>query len=106
MTFSESKRSMFLDSNALKSLFAGAVAGAVSRTATSPLERLKVMKQVQTGSQYSGILAPFQQMYKQEGILSFWKGNGTNVARIAPYSAIQFFTFDKYKKVYILFSST
>jgi hypothetical protein len=88
-----------LDMNMVKSLFAGGVAGAVSRTATSPLERLKVMKQVQMGDKYKGVIAPLVQMYREEGLLSYWKGNGTNVVRIAPYSAIQFFSFDVYKRV-------
>jgi len=37
-------------------------------------------------------------MYKEEGIRAYWKGNGTNVARIAPSSAIQFCAFDIYKR--------
>jgi hypothetical protein len=88
-----------LDFNMAKSLFSGAVAGAISRTVTSPLERLKVIKQVQMGDKYKGVIAPLIQMYREEGIRSYWKGNGTNVARIAPYSAIQFFTFDVYKQL-------
>ena len=31
----------------------------------------------------------------------FFKGNGTNVARIVPYSAIQFFTFDYFKRAFM-----
>eukprot|EP00475_Leptophrys_vorax_P040607 TRINITY_DN75585_c0_g1_i1.p1 TRINITY_DN75585_c0_g1~~TRINITY_DN75585_c0_g1_i1.p1 ORF type:complete len:449 (-),score=114.82 TRINITY_DN75585_c0_g1_i1:96-1442(-) len=89
-----------LDLNAAKSLLAGGIAGAVSRTATSPLERLKVMKQVQTDAKYQGVISSLRQMYREEGFLSYWKGNGTNVLRIAPYSAIQFFSFDVYKKAF------
>jgi len=85
--------------NTFKSLCSGALAGAVSRTATSPLERLKVMKQVQAeGNAYGGIIKALGKMWREEGPLSFWRGNGTNVVRIAPYSAIQFFSFDKYKR--------
>jgi len=40
-------------------------------------------------------------MYHEEGIRSFWKGNGTNVARIAPFSAIQFVSFDIYRHAII-----
>jgi Ca2+-binding EF-hand superfamily protein len=93
------EKSSRIDWNMVKSLFSGAVAGAVSRTVTSPLERLKVIKQIQMGDKYKGVIAPLIQMYKEEGIRSYWKGNGTNVARIAPYSAIQFFTFDVYKEM-------
>ena len=33
-------------------------------------------------------------MYTEEGLRALWKGNGTNVARIMPYSALQFASFD------------
>jgi solute carrier family 25 (mitochondrial phosphate transporter), member 23/24/25/41 len=88
--------------NSMKNLFAGALAGAVSRSVTSPLERLKVMRQVQvSGTKYNGLFRSLMLMYKEEGIRAYWKGNGTNVARIAPYSAIQFLAFDAYKKLLV-----
>jgi solute carrier family 25 phosphate transporter 23/24/25/41 len=42
----------------------------------------------------SGVRGALSKMYTEEGFLALWKGNGTNVARIAPYSAIQFASFD------------
>lgn len=58
------------------------------------------MKQVQSSStKYDGILRALGRMYTEEGVRGFFKGNGTNVARIAPFSAIQFFSFDLYKGV-------
>lgn len=85
----------------VKSLLAGATAGVVSRTATSPLERVKCVKQVQVTatSGYTGVFASLAKMTREEGIRSLWKGNGTNIARIAPYSALQFYSFDNYKRV-------
>jgi solute carrier family 25 phosphate transporter 23/24/25/41 len=86
--------------NTFQALSSGALAGAVSRSITSPLERLKVMKQVQAlGDKYHGIVPALTRMYREEGLRSFWKGNGTNVIRIAPFSAIQFFSFDVYKRL-------
>eukprot|EP00455_Lapot_gusevi_P033354 TRINITY_DN3646_c0_g4_i3.p1 TRINITY_DN3646_c0_g4~~TRINITY_DN3646_c0_g4_i3.p1 ORF type:complete len:304 (+),score=87.95 TRINITY_DN3646_c0_g4_i3:75-986(+) len=89
--------------NVVKSLTAGGIAGAVSRTATSPLERLKVMQQVSfnNNSAYTSIWGALKKMYVEEGFLSYWKGNGTNVIRIAPYSALQFFSFDVYKRFFL-----
>ena len=88
--------------NTLKALSAGAFAGALSRTLTSPLERLKVLKQVQShNTKYNGIFSALATMYREEGIRSYWKGNGTNVVRIAPFSAIQFVSFDFYKSIII-----
>eukprot|EP01132_Coremiostelium_polycephalum_P002091 gene2091-2578_t len=87
-----------------KLLLSGGVAGAVSRTCTSPLERLKILNQVQhmqlekNNIQYRGVVRSLITMFKTEGFLGFFKGNGTNVIRIAPYSAIQFLSYEKYKK--------
>ena len=36
-------------------------------------------------------------MAKNEGIYGFFKGNGVNVVRIAPFSAFEFFFYDFYK---------
>ncbi|KAM9977187.1 hypothetical protein ACTFIR_011045 [Dictyostelium discoideum] len=88
-----------------KLLLSGGVAGAVSRTCTSPLERLKILNQVghmnleQNAPKYKGrgIIQSLKTMYATEGFIGFFKGNGTNVIRIAPYSAIQFLSYEKYK---------
>ncbi len=88
--------------NTTKALSAGAFAGALSRTITSPLERLKVLKQVQSSSsKYDGVASALMRMYREEGLRGYWRGNGTNVARIAPFSAIQFVSFDIYKGLII-----
>jgi hypothetical protein len=36
-------------------------------------------------------------IYKQEGIAGYFKGNGTNVCRIFPYTAVELFSFEVYK---------
>jgi solute carrier family 25 phosphate transporter 23/24/25/41 len=38
------------------------------------------------------------QIYREEGLRSFWKGNGTNVIRVAPYAAAQLSSNDFYKR--------
>lgn len=49
--------------------------GAVSRTCTAPLDRLKVFLQVQTNR--VRIVDSFNYLLKEGGIQSFWRGNGT-----------------------------
>ncbi|GAA5969066.1 hypothetical protein JCM11641_007456 [Rhodosporidiobolus odoratus] len=75
--------------------FAGAAAGAASRTVVSPLERLKIILQIQGSSaQYRGVWHGLVKMWQEEGLTGYMKGNGINVLRIAPYSAVQFSTYE------------
>ncbi|KAF8876699.1 mitochondrial carrier domain-containing protein [Gymnopilus junonius] len=81
---------------------AGGCAGAASRTVVSPLERLKIIQQVQpqgTDSQYKGVWRSLVRMYNEEGFKGFMRGNGINCLRIVPYSAVQFTTYEQLKKV-------
>ena len=80
---------------------AGGVAGAVSRTVVSPLERLKILYQVQSAgrTEYQlSIPKALKKMWTDEGWRGFMRGNGTNCIRIVPYSAVQFSSFQVYKK--------
>lgn len=81
-------------------LAAGGAAGAVSRTVTAPLDRLKVILQV-IGSKKPniGILDGFKHMYREGGFQSFWRGNGINVIKIAPESAIKFLAYERIKRL-------
>lgn len=38
-------------------------------------------------------------MWKVEGIKGFFKGNGTNMVRVAPFSAFEFLFYELYKHV-------
>lgn len=83
-----------------RQLVAGGGAGVVSRTATAPLDRLKVLLQVQASSQNRiGISSGFSMMIKEGGVKSLWRGNGANVVKIAPESAIKFFAYEKAKRL-------
>uniref|UniRef100_A0A674MFW7 Solute carrier family 25 member 25b n=1 Tax=Takifugu rubripes TaxID=31033 RepID=A0A674MFW7_TAKRU len=80
-------------------LVAGAGAGAVSRTSTAPLDRLKVLMQVH-GSRsktMGGIIGGFTQMIREGGLRSLWRGNGINVIKIAPETAIKFMAYEQIK---------
>ncbi|KAJ6443446.1 solute carrier family 25 member 42 [Purpureocillium lavendulum] len=80
---------------------AGGVAGAVSRTVVSPLERLKILMQVQSVGRDAYKLSVGQalaKMWREEGWRGFMRGNGTNCIRIVPYSAVQFSSYNFYKR--------
>ncbi|KAI5478408.1 mitochondrial carrier protein [Pseudohyphozyma bogoriensis] len=84
-----------------KSAFiAGALAGAASRTVVSPLERLKILLQIQgKNGEYRGIYQSLAKMWREEGFRGYMRGNGINVLRIAPYSAVQFSSYELFKGI-------
>jgi solute carrier family 25 phosphate transporter 23/24/25/41 len=83
----------------LRYLVAGAVAGALSRTATAPLDRLKVLLQVQTSG--AGVVAGLWHIYKESGFMGFFRGNGINILKVAPESAIKFYSYEIMKRVVV-----
>ncbi|KAJ2965694.1 hypothetical protein NQ176_g10491 [Zarea fungicola] len=79
----------------------GGVAGAVSRTVVSPLERLKILMQIQSVGRDAYKMSVGQalaKMWREEGWRGFMRGNGTNCIRIVPYSAVQFSSYNFYKR--------
>ncbi|KAJ8752270.1 hypothetical protein K2173_003906 [Erythroxylum novogranatense] len=85
--------------HAYRYLIAGGVAGATSRTATAPLDRLKVVLQVQTKRAH--ISPAIRDIWKEGGVLGFFRGNGLNVMKVAPESAIRFYTYELLKDVIV-----
>lgn len=86
----------------MAAFIAGGVAGAVSRTIVSPLERLKILLQIQSVGREEYKLSIWKalvKMWREEGWKGFMRGNGTNCIRIVPYSAVQFGSYNLYKKV-------
>jgi solute carrier family 25 protein 43 len=77
----------------------GGFAGVASRTITSPLDVVKILAQVGTAHTQGGFIATFQNVYREEGMKAFWKGNGIACVRLFPYSAIQFSSFSKLKAI-------
>lgn len=93
----------FVDPQVSSYFIAGGIAGATSRTVVSPLERLKIIQQVQPKSgsgQYRGVWASLVRMWREEGFKGFMRGNGINCLRIVPYSAVQFTTYEQLKKMF------
>lgn len=91
-----------------KDFIAGGVSAAVSKTAVAPIERVKLLLQVQAVSkqiakenQYKGIIDCFVRIPKEQGFISFWRGNFANVIRYFPTQALNFAFKDKYKQVFL-----
>lgn len=81
-----------------KHLVAGAVAGAMSRTMTAPLDRVKVYHQVK-GAEIGNLRSCFAMLLRDGGWPALWRGNGMNVLKIAPETAIKFMLYEKIKRV-------
>lgn len=92
----------------LKDFLAGGIAAAISKTAVAPIERVKLLLQVQHVSkqiskeaQYKGIIDCFVRIPREQGFLSFWRGNLANVIRYFPTQALNFAFKDKYKTLFL-----
>merc|ERR1711998_390505 len=75
---------------------AGGVSGAVSKTLTAPIERVKLVIQTQDANpkivsgeipRYTGIGNCFSRIHSEQGMGAFWRGNGTNIIRYFPTQA-------------------
>ncbi|XP_072756359.1 calcium-binding mitochondrial carrier protein SCaMC-2-A isoform X4 [Anoplolepis gracilipes] len=78
-------------------LVSGGIAGAVSRTCTAPLDRIKVYLQVH-GTRHCNIMSCFRYMLREGGISSLWRGNGINVLKIGPETALKFMAYEQVKR--------
>ncbi|XP_010466378.1 PREDICTED: mitochondrial thiamine pyrophosphate carrier-like [Camelina sativa] len=91
---------------------AGAVAGAISRMVTSPLDVIKIRFQVQlepTASwaltkndsplkpKYNGLFRTAKEIFREEGLSGFWRGNVPALLMVVPYTSIQFAVLHKVK---------
>ncbi|XP_010524706.1 PREDICTED: mitochondrial thiamine pyrophosphate carrier-like [Tarenaya hassleriana] len=93
---------------------AGAISGAISRTVTSPLDVIKIRFQVQlepttswalvrgnlsVASKYTGVLQASRDIFREEGLRGFWRGNVPALLMVVPYTSIQFTVLHKLKSI-------
>jgi len=88
---------------------AGGVSGAVAKTATAPIERVKLLIQTQDANpkiisgevkRYTGIVDCFTRVASEQGIKAFWRGNLTNIIRYFPTQAFNFAFKDSIKAMF------
>lgn len=92
----------------MKDLAAGGVAGAISKTAVAPIERVKLLLQISLSNpqikpedRYNGIFDTFRRVSKEQGVISLWRGNMANVLRYFPTQALNFALKDTYKDIFM-----
>uniref|UniRef100_A0A5B7A2G4 Envelope ADP,ATP carrier protein n=1 Tax=Davidia involucrata TaxID=16924 RepID=A0A5B7A2G4_DAVIN len=77
------------------------------RRSQRPLDRIKLLMQThglrvgqESAKKGVGFIEAITLIGKQEGIKGYWRGNLPQVIRIIPYSAVQLFAYETYKKLF------
>jgi len=87
----------------------GGVSGAIAKTCTAPIERVKILIQTQDANprimsgeipRYTGIGNCFTRVYQEQGLGAFWRGNFTNILRYFPTQAFNFAFKDTIKNLF------
>jgi hypothetical protein len=93
----------------LINFMAGGTSGAVAKTATAPIERVKLLIQTQDANpkiisgevkRYTGIIDCFTRVSSEQGVKAFWRGNMTNIIRYFPTQAFNFAFKDTIKALF------
>lgn len=89
----------------IRDFLVGGVAAAISKTAVAPIERVKILLQVQDASlqikadkRFTGIGNCFKRVVKEQGFWTLWRGNFVNVIRYFPTQALNFAFKDTFRK--------
>jgi len=99
--------------DALKDFAAGGTSGAVSKTLTAPIERVKLIIQTQDANpkiisgevpRYTGIGNCFKRVAAEQGMGAFWRGNFTNCVRYFPTQALNLASKDTIKGMFPKYS--
>lgn len=82
-------------------LAAGAISGGVSKLLTAPIDRIKIIYQVNTDPRHAFTLrrgfSTASSIVLQSGVLALWRGNSAAVARDVPYASIVFASYAMYE---------
>ena len=107
--YHSSTSSLYTMSDFLVNFLAGGVSGAVAKTCTAPIERVKLLIQTQDANpkiisgevkRYTGIVDCFSRVSAEQGIGAFWRGNTTNILRYFPTQAFNFAFKDTIKAAF------
>jgi len=87
----------------------GGFSGAIAKTITAPIERIKLVVQTQDANpkirsgevpRYKGIIDCGTRIYQEQGLKRFWDGNFTNCIRYFPTQAFNLAFKDTFKAMF------
>ena len=87
-----------------QSAAAGSCAGALAKSLVAPIERVKLLLQLQSaskkhlkqiGTPYTSAVDAATRVYREQGIISFWRGNVSNIIRHTGATAVTFTVKDQ-----------
>ncbi|KAB1253842.1 ADP/ATP translocase 3 [Camelus dromedarius] len=92
-----------------KDFLARGIAAAISKTDVALIEWVKLLllqvphasKQIAADKQYKGVVDCIVLILKEQGVLSFWRGNLANVICHFPMQALNYTFKDKYKQIFL-----
>lgn len=76
-------------------LIAGGIASGTAKTVMAPFERVKLI--LQTSKKYPNAIVALRRIPVEEGVLSLWRGNLANLARIVPTYAMRFALLENFR---------
>jgi hypothetical protein len=78
---------------------AGAGAGVITRTSNAPFDRLKILYQTNDKhiNRSNSIFQNVSNVYKKQGFMSFYRGNGVNIIKSVPSLSLKFTINDYFK---------
>ncbi|KAF1316459.1 hypothetical protein FI667_g15399, partial [Globisporangium splendens] len=83
-----------------KSFVAGGAAGIVAKSVLAPVERVKIMFQVNEKRHFSfrNAFNLGREIYVQDGFRALFRGNMLNILRVIPYAGVQHSSFDFFRR--------
>jgi len=81
----------------VKLVYAGAIAGIISRTCCAPLEMVSTVMMCR-GDECQSMWAELRRTWKTEGLAGLFKGNGANCLKVAPSRGTQFLVYEMVKR--------
>jgi solute carrier family 25 protein 16 len=87
----------------LRHFLAGGLAGCSAKTLIAPFDRVKILFQTESplvaghAHKTFGVFPAIGQIYSKQGFISLYRGHSMTLARIFPYAAIQFASYERWK---------